>query len=199
MLGRYITGFEEGAGYMAFAVITGASLCGGYVLLGATWLILRTEDGLQKKAFLWARWGLLWVALGIALVSIATPLVSETVRTKWFDFPRTLGLMVLPVASAIAWAGVWRSVGRLGDGRTQREWLPFAFSVAVFTLAFFGLAYSLFPFVVIDRMTIWEAAAHPSALWMLFYGTAVVLPFLAGYTVFAYRVFGGKVKELTYG
>ena len=65
-------------------------------------------------------------------------------------------------------------------------------------LAFLGLAYSLFPFVVIDRLTIWEAAAHPSALWMLFYGTAAVLPFLTGYTVFAYRVFGGKVRALTY-
>ena len=51
---------------------------------------------------------------------------------------------------------------------------------------------------MIGQLTIWTAAAHPSALWMLFYGTALVLPFLAGYTVFAYRVFGGKVRVLTY-
>jgi cytochrome d ubiquinol oxidase subunit II len=199
MLGRYITGFQPGFGYWAFAFMTGASLCGGYVLLGATWLILRTETGLQKKAFLWARWGLLWVALGVALVSAATPLVSATVRAKWFDFPTTLGLMVLPVSCIVAWVLVWRSSGRLDSGASTREWAPFAGSVAIFMLAFAGLGYSLFPFVVIDRMTIWEAAAHPSALWMLFYGTAVVLPFLAGYTVFAYRVFGGKVRALTYG
>lgn len=199
MLGRYITGFAPGFAYWAFAVLTGASLCGGYVLLGATWLILRTETGLQKKAFAWARWGLLWVALGVALVSAATPLVSETVRGKWFDFPNTLALMLLPLASVIAWLWVWRVSGRLGRGEPAREWGPFAGSVAIFALAFAGLAYSLFPFVVIDRLTLWEAAAHPSALWMLFYGTAVVLPFLAGYTVFAYRVFGGKVRALTYG
>ncbi len=198
MLGRYITGFAPGFGYWVFAILTGAALCGGYVLLGATWLILRTECDLQKKAFAWARWGLMWVALGVALVSAATPLASETVRTKWFDFPNTLGLMLLPAASVLAWLMVWRSTGRLGRAESAREWAPFAGSVAIFTLAFLGLAYSLFPFVVIDRLTIWEAAAHPSALWMLFYGTAVVLPFLTGYTFFAYRVFGGKVRELTY-
>jgi cytochrome d ubiquinol oxidase subunit II len=80
MLGRYVTGFDSGFGYWLFSVLVGASLCGGYVLLGATWLILKTEGALQRKAIAWARWGLLWVALGVALVSLATPLVSETVR-----------------------------------------------------------------------------------------------------------------------
>ena len=102
MLGRYVTGFEPGFGYVLFAILTGASLCGGYVLLGATWLILRTEGDLQRKAFAWARWGLLWVALGVALVSAATPLASETVRAKWLDFPGTLALMLLPLASVLA-------------------------------------------------------------------------------------------------
>ena len=198
MLGRYITGFAPGFGYWAFAVVTGASLCGGYVLLGATWLVLRTENELQQKARAWARWGLLWVALGVALVSAATPLVSATVRAKWFDFPATLPLMLLPLASAVAWIWVWRATRRADSSQSSADWIPFAGSVAIFVLAFAGLAYSLFPFLVIDRLTFREAAAHPSALWMLFYGTAAVLPFLTGYTVFAYRVFGGKVRELTY-
>jgi cytochrome d ubiquinol oxidase subunit II len=90
MLGRYITGFAPGAGYWLFALVTGASLCGGYVLLGATWLILRTDGPLQEKAIGWARWGLWWIALGVVLVSLGTPLVSETVREKWFSFPRFL-------------------------------------------------------------------------------------------------------------
>src|SRR5262245_17584298 len=72
MLGRYITGFEPGFGYWFFAFMVGAALCGGYVLMGATWLIARTEGELQRKSFAWARWGLLWVGLGVALVSIAT-------------------------------------------------------------------------------------------------------------------------------
>ena len=99
MLGRYVTGVPADFGYLLFAVVTGASLCGGYVLLGATWLVMKTEATLQKKALAWAKWGLLWVALGMALVSLGTPLVSETVRLKWFDFPRTLALMLLPATS----------------------------------------------------------------------------------------------------
>ena len=92
MLGRYITGFAPGLGYWLFALVVAGGLCGGYVLLGATWLVLRTDGPLQAKAIAWARWGLLWVALGVALVSLGTPLVSETVRDKWFDFPRTLAI-----------------------------------------------------------------------------------------------------------
>src|SRR6202008_1440130 len=113
----------------------------------------------QKKAIAWTRWGLLWVALGVALVSLATPLASEAVRTRWFDFPRTLGLMVLPVASAAVWIWIWRSAGRLKRGEPVSEWSPFAGAVGIYVLAFAGLAYSLFPYLVMDQITIWQAAA----------------------------------------
>ncbi len=198
MLGRYITGFEPGFGYLLFALVTGAALCGGYVLLGATWLIGRTEGALQVKATAWARWGLLWVALGVALVSLATPLVSQTVRDRWFDFPRTLLLLLLPLGCAAAWLRVWFATGRLRRGLRSAEWAPFAGAVAIFALAFAGLAYSLFPYVVIDRLTIWDAAAHPSALRVMLAGALVVLPLLAGYTFFAYRVFRGKARAGLY-
>jgi cytochrome d ubiquinol oxidase subunit II len=192
MLGRYIMGFERGAGAWFFAAAVGASLCGGYVLLGATWLILKTEGELQRKAFGWTKWGLLWVALGVALVSIATPLASETVRDRWFDFPRTLGLMLLPLATLATGVWLWSCVGK-------SDWKPFAGAVAIFVLAFIGLAYSLFPFVIVDRMTIWDAAAHPSALVFLLVGTLIVLPAILGYTVYAYRVFRGKARAEDYG
>jgi cytochrome d ubiquinol oxidase subunit II len=192
MLGRYLTGFQEGWGYGLFALMVGASLCGGYVLLGATWLILRTEGALQRKAMGWTRWGLAWVALGVALVSLATPAVSELVYARWFDFPETLALMVLPAATLVSWLWVWRSVGR-------SDWKPFAGAVAIFVLAFLGLAYSVFPYIVLGWLTIWEAAAHPSALKVTLIGALIVLPFLVGYTVFAYRVFRGKAKAGLYG
>ena len=194
MLGRYITGFEPGFGYLLFAMVVGASVCGGYVLLGATWLVLKTEGALQAKALAWSRWGLLWVALGVGLVSLATPLVSETVRAKWFDFPGTLALMALP--AACVWAGfiVWRSTGRLAAGGGARDWQPFAAAVAIFAISFLGLDYSLFPYVVIDRLTIWEAAAHPSSLKVVLAGALVVLPFIVAYTVISYRVFRGKAR-----
>jgi cytochrome d ubiquinol oxidase subunit II len=192
MLGRYLTGFQEGWGYALFALVVGAALCGGYVLMGAAWLILRTEGALQRKAMAWTRWGLAWVALGVALVSLATPMVSDLVYHRWFDFPETLALMVLPAASLVSWLWVWRSLGR-------SDWKPFAGAVAIFVLAFLGLAYSVFPYVVLGWLTIWEAAAHPSALKVVLVGALIVLPFLLGYTVFAYRVFRGKAKAGLYG
>jgi cytochrome d ubiquinol oxidase subunit II len=198
MLGRYITGFHPGFGYTLFALLVGASLCGGYVLLGATWLVLKTQGVLQGKALGWARWGLAWVALGVALVSLATPLVSRTVFARWFDFPGTLALMLLPLATLAAGWLVWASTGRLKRGEREFEWLPFAAAAVIFVLAFAGLAYSLFPFVIIDRMTIWEAAAHPSALRFMLAGVVIVMPFLVAYTVFAYRVFRGKARSGLY-
>ncbi|MBV8032956.1 MAG: cytochrome d ubiquinol oxidase subunit II [Betaproteobacteria bacterium] len=187
MLGRYVTGFDRGFGSWLFAVVVGGALCGGYVLLGATWLILRTDGVLQRKAIAWARWGLAWVALGVALVSLAMPLVSQTIREKWFAFPLIVALSPLPLGSLLAGFFLYRSLGR-------SDWKPFACAVAIFVLAFAGLAYSLFPYVVMDRMTIWDAAADKSALGFLLAGAAVVLPFIAGYTIYVYRVFGGKAK-----
>ena len=197
MLGRYITGFASGFGYWLFALVVGAALCGGYVLLGATWLVYKTEGELRRKALAWARWGLLWVALGVALVSLATPLVSETVRAKWFDFPRTLWVMVLPVATVACGAWLWRTTRHLDDGGS-RDIQPYALAVAIFALAFLGLAYSLYPDVVIDKLTIWDAAAHPSAQKALFIGVVIVVPFIIGYTIFSYRIFGGKTREKMY-
>ncbi len=201
MLGLYITGFETDFARLGFSLLVAGGVCGGYVLLGATWLVLRTEGALQRLALGWARWGLWWVALGVALVSLATPAMSETVRDKWFvlDFPRTFIVMLLPLVSAAAWLWVWRTTGQLKRGESVPEWAPFAGAVAIFVCAFTGLAYSLFPYLVIDRLTIWEAAAHPSALSAVAWGAAVVLPFIVGYTVFSYRVFRGKAKAGLYG
>lgn len=228
MLGRYITGFESGFGFVVFSLLVGASLCGGYVLLGATWLVARTEGPLHDKALGWARWGLLWVALGVALVSIVTPWLSTTVRMKWFDFPSTLPLMLLPAATAAAWIWVWVSTGRLKREAAQRrardathaappdeterqragmrhpgsekrnDWAPFLGAAAIFVLSFAGLAYSLFPYVVMDKLTIWRAAAHPSSLLFVLVGALIVLPLIAGYTVVSYRIFRGKVTHALY-
>ena len=201
MLGRYITGFHPGFGYYLFAMLVGAALCGGYVLLGAAWLILKTEGVLQKKALAWARWGLMWVALGVALVSLATPLVSPTVYARWFeDFPsaRTLALMLLPLATVVAIWVLWEATGRMKRGEREFDWMPLLAATAIFVLAFAGLAYSLFPYVVMDRMTIWEAASHPSALRFMLIGVVIVLPLLLAYTAFAYRVFRGKARAGLY-
>jgi cytochrome d ubiquinol oxidase subunit II len=187
MLGRYITGFAPGAGYWLFSIVVAGGVCGGYVLLGAAWLVLKSEGELQKKALAWAKWGLMWVALGVALVSLGTPFASETVRAKWFAFPNILFLSPLPAGALAAGLLLFFSLGK-------SDWKPFAYAIAIYVIAFAGLAYSMFPYVVMDRMTIWQAAAHPSALKFILVGAVLVLPFIAGYTIWVYRVFGGKAK-----
>lgn len=198
MLGRYITGFESGFGYFLFAVVVGAALCGAYVLLGATWLVLKTAGAVQEKSMAWAKWGLVWVAVGVAAVSLATPLVSEAVRDRWFHFPRTLPLLLLPIASVACGLAVWVALGRLKRGAIRAEWLPFAGAVAIFALAFAGLGYSLFPYLIIDRLTIWQAAADPSSLRFVLVGALIVVPLIIAYTVFAHRIFWGKTQGHLY-
>ena len=152
MLGYYITGFEPGFGYFLFSLVVAGGLCGGYVLLGATWLILRTEGELQRKAIGWTRWGLLWVALGVALVSIATPLASETVRDEVVRLPahaRTHAAAGRERRGLVLGLARHRAASKRGE--PAPEWAPFAGAVAIYVLAFLGLAYSLFPYVVIDR------------------------------------------------
>ena len=93
---------------------------------------------------------------------------------------------------------LWITTGRMARGDVSRDWKPFAASVAIFVLAFLGLAYSIYPYVVIDRLTTWEAAAHPSALRVLLIGAVVVLPFIVFYTFLSYRIFRGKAKAGLY-
>jgi cytochrome bd ubiquinol oxidase subunit II len=158
---------------------------------------MKTEGDLQARAAGWARLAWLPVALGIALISLATPWVSETVRGRWFSMPEFIALLPIPLVTAAALVTLRvvlnspRILGRLC-------WLPFALLVAVFVLGFFGLAYSLYPYVVMDRLTIWEAASAPASLKVILFGTALTVPAIIGYTVFAYRVFWGKARELTY-
>ncbi|MOA54865.1 cytochrome oxidase subunit II [compost metagenome] len=91
-----------------------------------------------------------------------------------------------------------RLAARQAAGNDSFCWLPFAATVGIVLLSFWGLAYSVFPEIVIGRLTIWQAASDAEALWVILAGAAVVLPTIIGYTVFAYRVFWGKARELSY-
>ncbi|ROZ75317.1 cytochrome d ubiquinol oxidase subunit II [Ramlibacter sp. WS9] len=197
MLGRYISGFGEGWNYPLFAAAIAAALPMAYVLLGAAWLVMKTEGELQQKAIHWAKlaWGPMVVGLG--LISLATPWISATVRERWFTLPAVIALMAIPLVTVAALL----TVRRLLDTRMVRGplcWLPFVLLIGVFVLGFLGLAYSLYPYVVIDRLTIWQAASSPAALKVILFGVCISVPVIAAYTVFAYRVFRGKATELKY-
>lgn len=207
MLGQLITGFDASPAGLLFSIFIGLGLAAGYALLGASWLILKTEGALQLRALRWARLSAWGTGAGIAAVSIATPLVSPSIFAKWFSLPQFFALLPIPLASLAMFVLLQVFLSRLkvdaGSGNTNGlrrwSWGPFACSVSLFVLAFFGLAYSLFPYLVPDRITIWNAAAAPESLMVMLVGALLVLPAILGYTAFAYRVFRGKASDLHYG
>jgi cytochrome bd ubiquinol oxidase subunit II len=197
MLGRYVSGFGTGWNYPLFAAAIAVALPMAYVLMGATWLIMKTEGELQERAVQWAR--IAWTPMvgGLVLISMATPWVSATVRQRWFSLPEIIALMAIPLMSGVSLLAVR---GLLGTRHVRGPicWLPFVLLVLVFVLGFLGLAYSIYPYVVLDQLTIWQAASSPEALKVILLGTCISVPAIAGYTVFSYRVFRGKTGELKY-
>ena len=197
MLGRYVSGFGNGWNYPLFAAAIALALPMAYVLMGACWLIMKTEGPLQDKAIGWARIAWLPVVAGMVLISMATPWISETVRNRWFALPAIIALSAIPLATAAA----LYAVRRLLDGELVKGalcWLPFTLMIGVFLLGFLGLAYSIYPFVVIDRLTLWQAASSTAALEFILVGVCISVPAIAWYTIYAYRVFRGKTGELKY-
>ena len=197
MLGRYITGFVAGWAGSAFALAIALLLPAAYVLLGACWLVMKTEGDLQRLALAWAK--LAWppVVLGMGLISLATPVISATVRARWFSMPEFIALLPIPlmtITALLSTRALLNSRAVLG----RLCWLPFMLIVAVFLLGAVGLAYSLFPYVVIDQLTVWQAASATESLAVIGIGCAITVPAIVGYTVFSYRVFSGKAKALAY-
>jgi cytochrome d ubiquinol oxidase subunit II len=199
MLGKYVTGLAPTpiSGY--FAALIALTMPALYIVLGSGWLLLKTEGALFDKALKWGRRAMPAMGLAMLAISIATPLVSATIAERWFTLPNIIGLLPIPLTSLIAFAAVYWVLGRPDIARAGYAWIVMAGTTLLCVMAALGLAYSLYPFVVIDRLTIFEAAADSRSLNFVFVGAALVLPFTVAYTVFVYRVFGGRVASLNYG
>lgn len=197
MLGRYVTGFDDGVGPRVFAAGIAIALTACYALLGAGWLLIKTEGELQRRAVAWAKRAWPVVVGGLVVVSMASPWLSATVRARWFDMPGLIALAPLPLTALLALAALR---GLLNSHRVLGKlcWAPFALMGLVLTLSFFGLSYSLYPFVVIDRLTIWDAAAADASLRFLLVGAVITLPVILAYSLLSYRVFRGKAAALAY-
>ena len=202
MLGEWVTGFRGDGWATLFSALIALCLLGTYRLLGAGWLIMKTEGSLQLAAVAWARTSLGLTALGVVAISAATPFISPAIFARWFTLPYLVLLAPLPLTTVLLFFIVERSLRRLPTrlalGNAYGDWVPFAGAVGIVVLAFYGLAYSLFPWLVVDRLTIWQAASSAESLWIIFVGACVVLPIIAGYTVFSYLVFRGKATALSY-
>ncbi len=195
MLGSYITGLDNSWLNFSFALLAALSLPALYVLLGAVWLMCKTHGDLAARAQNWAK--LAWLPMGFALllISIATPLVSERIADKWFAFPQFLWLLPIPILTATSYLAIGFSLhGRL-PLTPPRIFFTIAF---ICLLAALGLAYSIFPDIIIGRMQILEAAVGPKSLMFTFVGVVLTVPLILGYTFFVYRIFRGVEVSQAY-
>lgn len=175
----------------AYSVMTGVALIFGYALLGATWLVMKTEDVTQQWARKCASYVLGYVGLFMMVVSISMPLMSHAVRTRWFTLPNFLYLLPFPVSCALFFITIWR------DLHLGREYRPFFLSIGIFLMGYFGLGISLWPYLVPFVITFRQAAAAPQSQSLLLVGTLIMLPVVLIYTGYCYFVFRGKASHET--
>jgi cytochrome bd ubiquinol oxidase subunit II len=186
--GRVFTGSSLDC-FTPFSILTGFCLIFGYALLGAGWLILKTEGELQRRARRWALLALGGVGIAVVLVSIWTPIMSEEIRNRWFSWPHFAVLVPVPVITGLIALWTWRAI--LDEDAHYR---PFAGSIALFIMSYLGIAVSLWPMIVPHQFTLWEAASSPSTQAFLLVGTLILLPVILMYTAWSYWVFRGKVR-----
>lgn len=161
----------------------------GYALLGATWLMLKTDGDIARRVTGKAKVLLITVIVFMAAVSLYTPLAFPRIAQRWFTLPNLIYLSPVPLLTALIALAQWRWI------EAQRETAPFLATIALFLLGYLGLVISTFPYIVPPALTIWDAAAAPSSQTFMLIGTLILLPFILGYVVLTYWLFRGKVRE----
>ncbi len=170
-----------------FSVMTGIAVVFGYMLLGATWLIYKTQGPLQERMQARARI-LAVITLGfIGMVSAVTPFLDPVYAERWFAWPTAAFSAIVPVLLA---AAAWKLYTGLRD---KRDATPFLASLALFIVSFVGIGISFYPHIVPPSLTISEAAAPHSSLVFTLVGAVVLVPLILAYTAYSYWVFRGKM------
>lgn len=170
-----------------YSLLTGAGTVAGYALLGSTWLILKTEGSGQAHAYRLAKGAAIITLLLMAAVSLYTPFLAVQYWARWFDMPNILLAGLVPVIVLIVSYFLFRGLSK------RQEVIPFLLSLGLFLLGMVGLAVSMFPYIVPDQITIWDAAAVERSQVFMLYGVVLILPVILAYTAWTYWVFRGKV------
>lgn len=200
ILGTFIQGFKPTENIMSttfyewfnpFSFTIGIAVMVGYALLGSTWLIVKTTDSLQQRMFPIAKSCLIGVGIFILYASIFTPLVDPYVLERWFSYPNIILLSPLPMATMVTGYLTWHYLNQ------KNERNPFILSILLFCFPLVGFVISIWPYIVPHHITIWQAASPVSSQLFILFGAVILLPVLLGYTLYAYRVFAGKVTSET--
>ena len=197
VLGAFIQGFKvDGRHFVGtsldcftpFSLMTGLGLVCGYALLGAGWLVMKTEGDLQARARAWGRRALVGVFAAIAVVSLWTPFAYPLVRERWFAGAHPLMFAPIPLATAAIGFMTWRGLSGVGEKGV------FAGAVGLFLASYAGIAVSLWPMIVPGHYTLWQAASTESTQAFLMIGALFLLPVILVYSGYSYWVFRGKVR-----
>ena len=172
-----------------FSVLTGIALVVGYALLGATWLIYKTEGHVRERAYSFARTAAIGTLGLIFVVSLWTPFLNASFMHRWFAWPQIAIVAPVPLLVAAAAYVLIRGLA------LRQELRPFLAAQALFVLCFVGLLISFYPYLVPVSVTIWQAAAPDTSLSFLLKGAVVLLPVILAYTAYSYWVFRGKVNS----
>lgn len=171
-----------------FSLLCGIGLVAGYALLGASWLVIKTEGEIQMRMrALQLPLGAVVIIL-IGLISFGTIFENEWVRERWFDLGSYVFLWIIPFVTAILAGAFFLAV------RAKKEVTPFLLTLGLFGMSFAGLATSLAPYMIPPAISYYEAANPDSSLAFMLVGALVLLPVILGYTGYAYWIFRGKVK-----
>lgn len=183
-----------------FTLLTGVSVVIGYVLLGACWLVLKTEGEMFIRSRKWALLALAGVSLCFMIVSLATLAVNPSVGDRWgfsmqhIDFATLLPLSPVPLAGLALCGWLARDLTMKPGANAAPDWRPYLLAAGIFLTGYIGIGISLFPYIVPYNVTIWEAAGHDNALGLLLVGAVIMLPIILVYTAYVYHLFWGKVK-----
>ena len=191
--GRYAGGSFEWV--TVFSIFCGLGLVAAYALLGASWLVLKTEGPLRDRAYRLVGWLLVAAILFVALVGVHALNYEPRIADRWSEHRWLLAFPVLTVISvaAVAWA-------RLSNASSQQkyDWVPYAGSVGLIASAYLMLVGSVWPYMIPFSVTIADAAAPHASLAFLFWGAGlIVFPIILIYTVTVYIVFRGKAVKVT--
>ena len=172
----------------AFSFMTGLGVVCGYVLLGATWLIMKTDGETQIWARRVAKYISLFVVIFMGLVSLWVPYLDNDIHLRWFgDY--FYFLLPIPVITALLFCGL------IFNLKKEKEVMPFVCSLLIFFMGFVGLAVSLWPYTIPYEVTIWDSAAAPASLSLMLVGVVIMLPIILAYTAYCYYIFRGKVSD----
>jgi cytochrome d ubiquinol oxidase subunit II len=196
-LGAFIDGFDVKDGAYAgglfdwltpFSVFTGLGMLLAYALLGATWLVMKTEGDLQRRMRRLGRPITLAVLLTIGAVSLWTPLEHAAIAGRWFALPNLLFFAPVPLLVLVATGALLKTLS--GESHAA----PFLLALFLLFLGYSGLAISLWPNIIPPGISIWQAAAPPQSMGFALVGALLIIPFILAYTAWSYYVFRGKVK-----